>query len=71
MALICDKCGKGVLNGQLVSHSNIKTKRKFKPNLQTVWMVLRGKRVRTRLCTKCMKLMKKAKAAKVASLVTA
>lgn len=34
MARICDLTGKGVLFGHNVSHSNIKTKRKFLPNLQ-------------------------------------
>ena len=68
MALICDRCGKGVQNGNLVSHSNIKTHRIFKPNLQTVWMDLRGKRVKTKLCTNCIKLMRKARE-KVASKV--
>lgn len=61
MAQICDRCGKGVQFGQLVSHSNVKTKRKFKPNLQTVWVEYRGKKVKTKLCTKCIKLSKKAK----------
>ncbi|MDO8452127.1 MAG: 50S ribosomal protein L28 [bacterium] len=68
MALLCDRCGKGVQNGNLVSHSNIKTHRIFKPNLQTVWLDLRGKRVKTKLCTNCIKLMRKAKA-KMASKV--
>lgn len=61
MALICDKCGKGVQNGNLVSHSNIKTHRIFKPNLQTVWLYVGDKRVKTKLCTNCIKLMRKAK----------
>jgi len=35
MARICDLTGKKVISGNHVSHSNIKTKRKFYPNLQT------------------------------------
>ncbi len=31
----CSFTGKGVTSGHHVSHSNIKTKRRFKPNLQT------------------------------------
>jgi large subunit ribosomal protein L28 len=31
----CSICGKGVVFGQNVSHSNRKTKRKFSPNLKT------------------------------------
>lgn len=35
MSKICEITGKKVITGNNVSHSNIKTKRKFYPNLQT------------------------------------
>ena len=35
MSRICEITGKKVMSGNNVSHSNIKTKRKFYPNLQT------------------------------------
>ncbi|MCK9611946.1 MAG: 50S ribosomal protein L28 [Bacteroidales bacterium] len=35
MSRICEITGKKVIVGNNVSHSNIKTKRKFIPNLQT------------------------------------
>lgn len=35
MARICELTGKRVLSGNKISHSNIKTRRKFYPNLQT------------------------------------
>ncbi len=35
MARVCEITGKKVQIGNSVSHSNIKTKRKFYPNLQT------------------------------------
>ncbi len=35
MSRICQITGKRVLSGNNVSHSHIKTKRKFYPNLQT------------------------------------
>jgi large subunit ribosomal protein L28 len=35
MARVCQVTGKKPLSGHHVSHSNIKTKRKFNPNLQT------------------------------------
>lgn len=35
MSRVCEITGKGVIGGNSVSHSNIKTKRKFYPNLQT------------------------------------
>jgi large subunit ribosomal protein L28 len=36
MSWRCDLTGKGPLVGHKVSHSNIKTKRRFMPNLQNV-----------------------------------
>lgn len=35
MSRICDLTGKAALTGNKVSHSNVKTKRRFYPNLQT------------------------------------
>jgi len=35
MARVCEITGKKLMVGNSVSHSNIKTKRKFYPNLQT------------------------------------
>ena len=35
MSRICDLTGKKALKGNYVSHSNVKTKRRFYPNLQT------------------------------------
>ena len=35
MARVCQVTGKRPLTGNTVSHSNIKTKRRFLPNLQT------------------------------------
>lgn len=35
MARVCDVTGKKPLTGNKVSHSNIKSKRRFLPNLQT------------------------------------
>jgi len=35
MARVCQETGKKPITGNKVSHSNIKTKRRFLPNLQT------------------------------------
>lgn len=35
MSKVCDITGKKVITGNKVSHSNIKSKRRFYPNLQT------------------------------------
>ncbi|MGE5576922.1 MAG: 50S ribosomal protein L28, partial [Syntrophothermus sp.] len=39
----------------LVSHSNIKTKRRWLPNLQKVRIMVDGVPKRVNVCTKCLK----------------
>jgi large subunit ribosomal protein L28 len=39
MAWRCELTGKGIQVGHKVSHSNIKTKRRFKPNLLNVTLI--------------------------------
>ncbi|MFT7026583.1 MAG: large subunit ribosomal protein L28 [Paracoccaceae bacterium] len=39
MSRRCELSGKGVLTGNRVSHSNIKTRRRYLPNLNTVTML--------------------------------
>ena len=51
----CTLCQKGPTSGSAVSHSQIHTKRRFKPNLQKVNGLL--------LCTGCLKAIKKTKEA--------
>ncbi len=55
MSRICDVCGRGSQVGNKVSHSNIKTLRKYKINLQTKTIGNKSKKV----CTKCLKTMAK------------
>ncbi len=55
MAMICDVCGKGRLKGNKVSHSNIKTKRVQRPNLQRVHALVDGSPQRIRVCTRCLR----------------
>ena len=50
----CYVCGKGVAFGNNVSHANNKTRRTWKPNLQTARIVVEGKTVRIRVCTRCL-----------------
>ena len=53
---ICGFCGKRPQVGNLVSHSNIKTKRTFKPNLQRVRHQFPSGEVRAvRVCTSCLR----------------
>ncbi|MGE5591268.1 MAG: 50S ribosomal protein L28 [Bacillota bacterium] len=55
MARLCDVCGKTVVSGNLVSHSNIKTKRRWSPNVQRVRAIVGGKPVRLTVCTRCLR----------------
>jgi len=51
----CAICGKGVRIGMQVSHSHIRTKRTWSPNLQPVRTVIDGRPVRMQVCTRCLK----------------
>ena len=52
----CEICGKKAQVGNLVSHSNIKTKRRFNPNLQAVRHQDADGTVRTiNVCTRCLR----------------
>lgn len=56
MAKKCEQCGKIPQSGNNVSHSNIKTKRRFEPNLQTVRHQSPDGSVRKiTLCTRCIR----------------
>ncbi len=59
MSRVCSVCGKGSMTGNLVSHSNIKTKKVSKPNVQKVEIEENGKVTKAYMCTKCMKGSKK------------
>ena len=62
MSRKCDICGKGTLNGNNVSHSNIKTKTKWLPNLQKVKAKVDGTVKRIQACTRCIRSGKVQKA---------
>ncbi len=52
----CQICGKGKLSGNKVSHSNNKTRKVSKPNLQYVKAVgAHGSHVRMHVCTRCIR----------------
>jgi len=62
MAYACTICGKKRMTGHNVSHANNKTKRVFRPNLQSVKALVNGATQRIRVCTRCLRsgLVKKA-----------
>lgn len=61
MSKVCQVTGKRPIVGHNVSHSNIKTKRRFEPNLQykRFWMESEKRFVRLRVTTKAMRIIDK------------
>lgn len=55
MARFCDYCEKGPTTGHLVSHSNIKTKTRWLPNLKRMKAVVNGNTETVRVCTRCIR----------------
>ncbi|MGZ3688753.1 MAG: 50S ribosomal protein L28 [Bdellovibrionota bacterium] len=55
MARVCDYCAKGPTTGNLVSHSNIKTRTRWLPNLQRMKAVVKGTTQTVRVCTRCIR----------------
>lgn len=55
MAHVCEICGKTIGRGNKVSHSNIKTKRVWFPNIQRVRALVNGHRKSIYVCTSCLK----------------
>ena len=57
MSWRCDLTGKGPLSGHKVSHSNIKTKRRFMPNLRNVTLISDSlqRKVRVRVSANALK----------------
>jgi large subunit ribosomal protein L28 len=55
----CENCGKSPSFGHNVSHSNVRTKRQWKPNIQKVTVYKDGRPQRVKLCTRCIRTMNK------------
>lgn len=56
----CEICGKGVVFGQNVSHSNRKTNRTWKPNVRRVKVMVNGTSKTMHLCARCLRSAKAA-----------
>jgi len=67
---VCTVCGKGTMSGQNIRHVHSgqwatrapRTKRDFKPNLQSVRTLVAGTSKRVKVCAKCLKANKVARA---------
>jgi len=57
MSRRCELTGKGVMTGNRVSHSNIKSRRRFLPNLNTVTLQsdALGRSFRFRICSSALR----------------
>ncbi|RJQ24917.1 MAG: 50S ribosomal protein L28 [Peptococcaceae bacterium] len=55
MARKCAVCGKGVTVGIKLSHSHIRTKRVWVPNLQRIKIILNGAPRKVSVCTSCIR----------------
>ncbi len=55
MSRRCEICHKGMQNGHNVSHSNRKTPKLWKPNIQRVRVLKDGRVTRMRVCTRCIR----------------
>lgn len=64
MARKCDICSKSKLMGHRVSHAKNRTNHAFKPNLQTIKVMVDGLKKKLTVCTKCLRQIKKDQLAK-------
>ncbi|MCL6638876.1 MAG: 50S ribosomal protein L28 [Firmicutes bacterium] len=55
MARRCAVCGKGIQVGIKLSHSHIRTKRTWAPNLQRVKALIDGSPRKVLVCTRCLR----------------
>ena len=55
MARNCIVCGKGTVVGIKLSHSHIRSKRTWAPNLQRVKAVINGSPKKVLVCTRCLR----------------
>jgi len=61
---VCEVCGKHPSWGYTVSHSHVRTKRRWNPNIQRVRATINGATRRINVCTSCIKAGKITKAAR-------
>jgi large subunit ribosomal protein L28 len=55
MARKCDFCQKGPVTGNKVSHSNIKTRTRWLPNLKSMKAVVNGGTKTVLVCSRCVR----------------
>jgi large subunit ribosomal protein L28 len=55
MSSKCQICQKKAVYGNNVSHSHVKTRRRWNPNIQTIHITTSGNRKKINVCTSCIK----------------
>ena len=65
MASVCELCGKKPSFGMTVSHSHVRTKRRWNPNIQRIRALVNGSTKRVNVCTGCIKSGKIQKVANI------
>lgn len=65
MANRCEVCGKGQVSGNIVSHSHIRTKRKWNANIQKIRIMEDGKVRKANVCTRCIRSNKVERATRI------
>ena len=55
VASVCEICGKHPSFGKSVSHSHVRTSRRWNPKIQRVRAFVNGARKRMNVCTSCLK----------------
>jgi len=55
MAAVCEVCGKKPSFGMSISHSHVRSKRRWNPNIQRVRAIVNGSPKRIHVCTSCIK----------------
>lgn len=55
MANLCEICSKSPSSGNNVSHSHLKSRRTWKPNIQRVKAIVNGEVKRVNTCTRCLR----------------
>ena len=55
MAATCDVCAKRPSFGHSVSHSHVRTKRRWNPNIQRIRVQVGSTTKRMNVCTRCIK----------------
>lgn len=67
MAAVCEICNKRPSWGMSVSHSHVRTKRRWNPNIQRVRAIVNGSPRRLHVCTSCIRAGKVTKVGRSAA----